>query len=80
MKMSLWFTSSYLELALILSLTEVGMLPSFEDEELEAKWLRSSIWTSAGDVTDVAESFLTVVFLDAVTTKCKIDGRLQDSL
>ena len=56
------------------------MLPSFEDEELEAKWLRSSIWTSAGDLTDVAESFLTVVFLDAVTTKCKIDGRLQDSL
>ena len=51
------------------------MLASFE--ELEKKWQRSSIWTSDGDLTDVADT--SVVFL-AVTTKCKIGGRLQDSL
>ena len=56
------------------------MLPSFEEGDLDAKWQRLSIRTSDVDLTDVVGSFLTVVFLDPVTTKCKIDGRLQDSL
>ena len=55
-------------------LTEEGMSPSFEDEVLETKWQMSRSWTRV--VTCQTLQYSSVVFLDAVTTKCKIDGRL----